>query len=463
MPRPPKPSFRKPRRPDPRRTPFGRRPRPDRDEDGEDLPALPKAPARREAVVEAVTQVWSDLFSSPVHLDSALAKQSKNLKTTLAQIIPRILLRPASEMEAFGVGLAEGEPWTLTKAQLARWKSAMQLAERIHGGLSGAPASSVPVEGDFPPEMIRELKASFGDKVTESLIEVLGREAPLSLRAVRDLGASELAQTLKREGDLPVRIEASKIAPYGVRLSGYAPVLGHPLFEKGAFEIQDEGSQVMALFALAPEKVAFLLSEMPGPVTDGFKGPLALPKFPGSFTVVDACAGAGGKTLAIADAMNGRGRVYAYDVSEKKLQALRRRATRAGYTNIQTVALREGDEAARLTAHAKSADVVLVDAPCTGWGVLRRNPDIKWRQEPGSLERLPQVQRRVLDLYSSLVKPGGRLVFGVCTFREAETRAVCADFLAQHPDFSAGHGGFLGPGPCDGFFMQEFVRRGSGA
>jgi 16S rRNA (cytosine967-C5)-methyltransferase len=162
----------------------------------------------------------------------------------------------------------------------------------------------------------------------------------------------------------------------------------------------------------------------------------------------------------MADALQGRGRVYAYDVSEKKLQALRRRAARGGYNNIQAVHVEDGKESESISKFKRRAQVVLVDAPCTGWGVLRRNSDIKWRQPLDVLERMPQIQQRLLNTYSELVAPGGRLVFGVCTFRKAETVDQVKAFLAAHPDFTAGPGGYLGPGPCDGFFMQSLERKG---
>ncbi|HAR43495.1 MAG TPA: hypothetical protein DCS07_12825, partial [Bdellovibrionales bacterium] len=172
-------------------------------------------------------------------------------------------------------------------------------------------------------------------------------------------------------------------------------------------------------------------------------------------------AGAGGKTLALADALQGRGRVFAYDTSAPKLTALRRRVSRGEFTNIQTIALQEGHEEDTIGKFRKRADVVLVDAPCSGWGVLRRNPDIKWRQTPEVRARMPQIQKRLLLVYSSLVAPGGRLIYGVCTFRKAETTAIVDEFLSEQPEFERAQGGYLGPESSDGFFMQAFVRKTS--
>ena len=164
--------------------------------------------------------------------------------------------------------------------------------------------------------------------------------------------------------------------------------------------------------------------------------------------------------MAMADLMGGLGRVFSYDISLPKLNALRRRSRHAGLNNIQAVQVSDGREHESFSKFEQTADRVLVDAPCSGWGVLRRNPDIKWRQSRESLERFPAFQLRLLEAYSSLVAPGGFLTFGTCTFRRAETTEVVEHFLERNADrFIRGHGGFAGPGSSDGFFMQSFVRK----
>lgn len=403
---------------------------------------------------EAFDTLWSALFSSPVHLDSALSKQAPRLKSLLAPVTSAILLRPVSLAERVGVGMQEGEPWSLPHSSLPSWRAAGLLANRLHGLMSsGLPAGPGSL-ADFPPSMTGEWSRHWGPDKGRELAELLSTEPPLSLRARRDLGVAALREAIG--GDrLPVKSEASAIAPLGLRLAGYAPVLGNEASEKGQFEIQDEGSQLMALFALWPERYSPALSDVPG----RFQGKkLPPPPEAAPMTVVDACAGAGGKTLALSDALGGKGRIYAYDVSETKLRALRRRATRAGVQNIQAVTVVEGKEDEVASRFRKRADAVLVDAPCSGWGVLRRNPDIKWRQSADAVARMPGIQLRLLKAYSELVREGGRLTFGVCTFRPEETRDVVKAFLAESPAFEAREGGYLGPGPCDGFFMQSFLR-----
>ena len=182
------------------------------------------------------------------------------------------------------------------------------------------------------------------------------------------------------------------------------------------------------------------------------------PSISSSYKIIDACAGAGGKSLAMADAVQGKARVFSYDISERKLQALKKRAQRSDLRNIQTRAVTEGEEESELRAFFETADRVLVDAPCSGWGVLRRNPDMKWRQSADYLKRVPDLQLRLLNAYSKLVKPGGFLTYGLCTFRTAETEEVVEKFSAQNPQFKKGRGGYLGPDYCDGFFMQNWVK-----
>ncbi len=418
--------------------------------------------AKASAVVSGFEGLWEQLFTSPVHLDSSLSKLPPRVKSILAQIMPRILLRPVSEAEILGVGVPTGQPWNLVEdKKLAGWRPAHIMASRIYELMEQRPPEVLPVSDDFPPYMVDEWEQAWGSKVVADLIDTLGREAPLSLRASRKIGAQALLTALTEKGPLPVRTELSKLTPLGVRLSGYVPVLGTDSYANGAFEIQDEGSQLMALFALWPERYGPILKAKPGSLS---KLDLPAPPVPDlskdmqGWTVIDTCAGAGGKSLALSDALKGKGRVYAYDTSAVKLQALRRRATRAGVNNIQVTAVRDGSESEVVEKFKGKANVVLVDAPCSGWGVLRRNPDIKWRQQKDVLVRMPQIQLRLLSVYADLVAPGGRLVFGVCTFRPAETTEVIGKFLAEHPEFKALEGGYLGPGPCDGFFMQAMAR-----
>ena len=152
--------------------------------------------------------------------------------------------------------------------------------------------------------------------------------------------------------------------------------------------------------------------------------------------VGDYCAGAGGKTLATAMLMRGTGRVYAMDISARRLAALRPRAARAGVTSVHVVAL-SGDGDARAKRLAGKLDRVLVDAPCSGFGTLRRNPDLKWRHAQQAVTELVQKQRAILRAASRLVKPGGRLVYATCSILKAENEAIADEFAASSPEFAS--------------------------
>ena len=402
--------------------------------------------------------LWKELFTTPVHLDSALSRRKPEEKSSLATLIRPILLQPASLCKLLGIHLGRDEPWKLSNEEKALYEPVFRLAEELWHRGHGLKMPA-PIEQDFPNVFRDDWATSWGKDRAAELVQIFGQEPALSLRVRRHLVPQEVARLLSQEiADRVDWLKEDHLSPLGLSLRGYAPVLNTDTFKQGSFEIQDQGSQMMAIFALWPEKIAPFLKPVPGEAI-----PLtldrSLPRGKGSRIVIDACAGAGGKTLAIADLMENSGRVYAYDVSEKKLLALRQRGKRAGYNNVQAVSLVEGQEQQSIEPFYGKADVVLVDAPCSGWGVLRRNPDLKWRQKPEELIRLKALQIRLLHLYAPLVAPGGRLVFGVCTLRRAETTEVVLEFSQSHPDFRAGAGGFLGPHPIsDGFFMQEWVR-----
>jgi 16S rRNA (cytosine967-C5)-methyltransferase len=178
------------------------------------------------------------------------------------------------------------------------------------------------------------------------------------------------------------------------------------VFTKGLVEVQDEGSQLLAL------------------LLDAKRGEM----------VVDFCAGAGGKTLALGAAMRNTGRLYAFDVSGHRLDALKPRMARSGLSNIYPAQIaHERDE--RIKRLAGKIDRVLVDAPCSGLGTLRRNPDLKWRQSPKAIEELRIKQAAILDSAARLLKPGGRLVYATCSLLKSENEDIARAFGEAHPDF----------------------------
>jgi 16S rRNA (cytosine967-C5)-methyltransferase len=232
----------------------------------------------------------------------------------------------------------------------------------------------------------------------------LNSQAPLDLRvnalkASREDVVAELAKA-------PIECEAMPYAPLGIRLRRKPALQNLPLFKDGAIEVQDEGSQVLSQIVGAKR------GEM----------------------VADFCAGAGGKTLALGAAMRNTGRLYAFDVSEKRLAKLKPRLARSGLSNVHPVVLAHENDA-KVKRLAGKIDRVLVDAPCSGLGTLRRNPDVKWRQTPESLSELNVKQMSILNAAARLVKQGGRLVYATCSLLDEENDAIVEQFLAQQPEF----------------------------
>ncbi|MBL7715504.1 MAG: hypothetical protein JNL01_08530 [Bdellovibrionales bacterium] len=412
-------------------------------------------------------ELWRDLFSSPIHLDSAISKRPGPAKGWLAESFGVTLRRPTQVFKEAGIRTQGAEWWNWSPEQLAEWEGARKLSV-FWSSFSSADAirsrfkSGLAVESDYPPEVLKKWVADFGPEVAKRLVDQFGQPPRVSVRLTQALSPEEFLTQVKADSIHLGQAKPSRWAARGIVFNDYAPVLSAPAtkdgFEKGLFEIQDEGSQVMAAFALDPLTQMSLLSDRPTQSKPSLDlEALRNAKAPSPLNVIDACAGAGGKTLALADLLHGRGRVYAYDTSLKKIQALKKRV-RGQASNIQAMTIPNGEETQFLKKYAASADIVLVDAPCSGWGVFRRNPDIKWRQDREKLSEMPEIQLRLLGEYQALVKKGGRLVFGVCTFRPEESTAVVEAFGKKHPEFKSVGGGYLGPESCDGFYMFAWER-----
>ena len=256
---------------------------------------------------------------------------------------------------------------------------------------------------NMPDWLAEKLVAQFGETEAVQLSEALNRPAQVGIR-VNTLRTSRdelMAQLAAEENPC----EPMKYSPIGLQREKRGPLFNTAAFKEGLFELQDEGSQLLALMTEAAPKQK----------------------------VVDFCAGAGGKTLALAAMMQNTGVVNAYDVSASRLDKMKPRLARAGAYNTQVFPIRDEHEAI-LKKYAGTADAVLVDAPCSGTGTLRRNPDIKWR--PIDLAMLTRLQASILDAASDLVKPGGLLVYATCSLLEEENGAITAAFLAKHAEFS---------------------------
>ena len=255
---------------------------------------------------------------------------------------------------------------------------------------------------EIPDWLLPRLAARFGDDLPAEMA-ALGAPAPLDLRANLLKGAREEARAaLAAEG---WEAAPTPFSPWGLRIDGRRPVTSGPAFQSGLVEIQDEGSQLIAL----------LTGAKPG------------------MRVVDWCAGAGGKTLALAGMMGNRGQIVACDVSANRLEGAVRRLRRAGVTNVERHLVAPGDKWAKRRAGA--FDRVLVDAPCTGTGTWRRNPDARQRLAETDLLELARKQASILDAAQALVRPGGWLVYGTCSLLQEENEAQVTAFLDRCPEF----------------------------
>ena len=266
------------------------------------------------------------------------------------------------------------------------------------------PAMPECVRVECPPWAEQPMRGSLGERFRQEMTALLD-SAPLDLR-VNPVKANRdgARKALEKAG---IAAEDTRWSPLGLRVKGRPALAVTDAFKNGLVEIQDEGSQLVA-FAVAPK---------PG------------------HQVVDFCAGAGGKTLAMAALMNNKGRVVACDVLDKRLKRAAERFRRAGLHNIEAHPL-TSERDPWVKRHKRKFDRVLVDAPCSGTGTWRRNPDSRWRQLGPGLEQLVPLQASILDSAARLVKPGGRLVYATCSLLAEENENQIATFLETHPDFT---------------------------
>jgi len=273
-------------------------------------------------------------------------------------------------------------------------------------GLGALPrAERFALDASLPDFLAARFLRQFGDRA-EAEATAMNERAPLTarvnlLRTTRE----ELQARLRAEG---VEARPTPLSPVGLFLETRQNAFALPSFREGLFELQDEGSQLLGLLVDAPPT-----------------------------RVVDACAGAGGKTLQLAAQMRNRGELFALDVDARRLEDLKRRTRRAGVHNVRIRAIPPSgpDVAPALADLVDRADRVLVDAPCSGTGTFRRKPDARYRLTEAILAQHIDRQRLLLDQFAPLVRPGGRLVYGTCSVLEEENEAVVAAFLHRHPGF----------------------------
>lgn len=287
----------------------------------------------------------------------------------------------------------------LLKGDETEWFGRLKAASQQKSESANLPA----VRHEWP-EWLETALSALPDVERDALAHSLQQSAPLDLR-INPLRAKRpeiLAQLEKHS----IVAKETPYSPWGMRVDGKPAIQRHPAFEKGDMEVQDEGSQLLVAL-LAPKR-----GEM----------------------VLDFCAGAGGKTLLIGALMKNTGRLYATDVSEKRLSKLGPRVARAGLSNVQAIRIaHEKDD--RIQRLAGKFDRVMVDAPCSGTGTLRRNPDLKWRQNAEQVGELTEVQTKILDAAAPLVRPGGVLVYATCSLLIQENSAIQQAFSEKYPEF----------------------------
>jgi len=291
------------------------------------------------------------------------------------------------------------------------------------------PAMPLQAASECPPWFFDELQRSLGDSFLAEMKATL-EPAPMDLRVNAIKGTRD--KILARLKGEELEVEAGRLSPFCIRVHGRPQISRHPLYLDGTVEVQDEGSQMVAVYA-APQ---------PG------------------MQVADFCAGAGGKTLALGALMENKGRIVAMDVLEKRLEKAKLRFRRAGLHNIETKPL-EGARDKWIKRHKESFDIVLVDAPCSGTGTWRREPDKRWRKLGPDISELLPLQQEILDSACRLVRPGGHLVYATCSLLQAENEDQTANFLSTHADF-APDGDALklatATDGADGFFAAKLRR-----
>lgn len=257
---------------------------------------------------------------------------------------------------------------------------------------------------NLPEWLVGPLKAQVGGGQFWALAESLQESAPLDLRV--NAFTDKRADVQKELAKAGIKATLTPFSPWGLRIDGKPALTKLDAFVRGAIEVQDEGSQLLAL------------------LLDAKRGEM----------VVDFCAGAGGKTLAIGAMMRSTGRLYAFDTSGHRLDALKPRLARSKLSNVHPAAIaHERDD--RVKRLAGKIDRVLIDAPCSGLGTLRRNPDLKWRQSPKSVGELTAKQAAILQSAARLLKSGGRLIYATCSLLPDENEAIAEAFGAANPDF----------------------------
>lgn len=399
-----------------------------------------------------ISEALYGILRNTLYLEAAVSSALQSM----GEDSPKFRKASLAVYVAYSVKLLGEPPEAILPEVRGLWRSVLPLTdcEKFMSAVEGTdplqiyhdqPARRVALQYSFPDEIVEEWLKRFGEHETEALCSALNKQAPTTVR-VNTLKA-ERKQCLQSFVEEGVECEPTMHSPLGLTLKKRVNIQALQSFRNGYFEIQDEGSQLLG----------FLTEARPGT------------------TVVDACAGGGGKTLHLASLMGNTGKLIAINIEQRHLREIGERANRAGALNISTLLTTQ--DALTIQALENQADVVFIDAPCSGVGTFRRNPATKLSFTRDFSERLAKTQRQVLASYSALVKPGGRLVYATCTLLQRENEEVVDSFLSEHPEFSiinankvlerqgirsVGEGRFLALFPnktnTDGFFAAVMTK-----
>ncbi|MGB2959788.1 MAG: RsmB/NOP family class I SAM-dependent RNA methyltransferase [Bacteroidota bacterium] len=323
----------------------------------------------------------SSLLFCAAHAVRSLGREPDEVRTDLKELGPQAT--PGLDLESFAGSLKDALPYSPAEE---------------------SPSQTIPVEYSFPDFIVQEWLERFGVDETRSLCAALNRPAQTTIR-VNTLKCS-VDECRTRLPEAEIGHTEGRWAPAGLVLAKRLNIESVPAFRQGWFEMQDEGSQLLS----------HLLSVRQGEC------------------VVDACAGGGGKTLHLGALMQNRGTILSIDVDDRRLRRLTRRVRRAGVSiSLVLSAQRQSDAIEQFRG---KADAVLVDAPCSGVGTFRRNPGAKLLLTEDDVTAFARTQRRILERYSSLVRPGGRLLYATCTLLRRENEEIVHEFLSHHPEFA---------------------------
>ena len=331
-----------------------------------------------------------------------ILRHLRRLQTFISRVNPDCIAHPAWLFAAYKLHLEKIPPQALQAYALPISSPEIRglAASDFDFGLA-----NLGLRTSFPDWLVDKLKKQMGESETERLLEAMNQPPPLTIR-VNTLKATRetCLQELRKRG---CDCAPTQISPDGILLKKRANLFGLDLFRDGWFDLQDEGSQIISL----------LLDPKP------------------NWRIADVCAGGGGKTLHLAALMKNRGEIRALDIVPQRLENLRKRGRRCGIHNIRAQLLHSDEIPQTLPG---KMEALLIDAPCTGTGVLRRNPDAKWKISEAQVREMAAKQKQIMRHYAPLLKPRGRLVYATCSVLTDENEEVVQSFLAEHADFRPG-------------------------